>query len=109
MNPKLLFLCPLLTNKIVKVKRIFLIAVALATLAFSCKKHDGFVIKGKITNAEGKYIYLEELKDKAQDENCSDKRIVDFYGKWEDFKLAYNYKNESFDKTVIIDFKDCNK
>ncbi len=62
MNPKLLFLCPLLTNKKVKVKRIFLIAVALATLTFSCKKHEGFVIKGKITNAEGKYIYLEELK-----------------------------------------------
>lgn len=58
---------------------------------------------------ELKEIYLEELKDKAQDENCSDKRIVDFYGKWEDFKLAYNYKNESFDKTVTIDFKDCKK
>jgi peroxiredoxin len=44
------------------VKRIFLIAIALATLTFACKKHSGFVIKGKITNSEGKYLYLEELK-----------------------------------------------
>ncbi len=61
MNPKLLFLCPLLTNKNT-VKRIFPIAIALVALTFACKKHDGFVIKGKITNAEGKYLYLEELK-----------------------------------------------
>ena len=43
-------------------KKIFFVSVALAVLAFSCKKHDGYVIKGKITNAEGKYVYLEELK-----------------------------------------------
>ncbi len=43
-------------------KKIFLASVALAVLSFACKKHDGFVIKGKITNAEGKYVYLEELK-----------------------------------------------
>jgi peroxiredoxin len=43
-------------------KRIFFVSVALAMLALSCKKHDGFVVKGKITNAEGKYVYLEELK-----------------------------------------------
>lgn len=61
MNPKLLFLCPLLTKKNT-VKRILSIAIALATLTFACKKHDGFVINGKISNAEGKYIYLEELK-----------------------------------------------
>lgn len=43
-------------------KRILLIVVALASLTFACKNHDGFVIKGKISNAEEKYIYLEELK-----------------------------------------------
>ncbi len=43
-------------------KRIFFVSVALAMFIFACKKHDGFVIKGKITNAEGKYVYLEELK-----------------------------------------------
>ena len=43
-------------------KRIFFVSVALAMLTFACKKHDGFVVKGKITNAEGKYVYLEELK-----------------------------------------------
>lgn len=43
-------------------KRILLFATALAALTFSCKKHNGFVIDGKITNAEGKYLYLEELK-----------------------------------------------
>jgi len=44
------------------VKKIFSIALALAALTFACKKPDGFVINGKITNAEGKYLYLEELK-----------------------------------------------
>jgi peroxiredoxin len=43
-------------------KKIFLIVVALAALTFACKKQNGFVIEGKITNAEGKYLYLEELK-----------------------------------------------
>ena len=43
-------------------KRIFFVSVALAMVTFACKKHDGFVVKGKISNAEGKYIYLEELK-----------------------------------------------
>ncbi len=43
-------------------KKIFFVSVALVMLSFACKKHDGFVVKGKITNAEGKYIYLEELK-----------------------------------------------
>ena len=61
MSPKLLFLCPLLTNKFT-VKKIFLIVLALAALTFACKKQNEFVIDGKITNAEGKYLYLEELK-----------------------------------------------
>jgi hypothetical protein len=43
-------------------KRIFFASIALTTLFFACKKHDGFVINGKITNASGKYIYLEELR-----------------------------------------------
>lgn len=62
MNTKLLFLCPLLTTKKVTVKKILSIALALTALTFACKKPNGFVINGKITNAEGKYLYLEELK-----------------------------------------------
>jgi peroxiredoxin len=44
------------------VKKIFSIAIAITVLTFGCKKPNGFVIDGKITNAEGKYLYLEELK-----------------------------------------------
>ena len=43
-------------------KRIFSIAFAITVLAIGCKKQNGFVIDGKITNAQGKYLYLEELK-----------------------------------------------
>lgn len=34
----------------------------LLTLLAGCNKHKGFVISGKITNAEGKYLYLDELR-----------------------------------------------
>jgi peroxiredoxin len=44
------------------VKKIFSIAFAITFLAIGCKKQNGFVIDGKITNAQGKYLYLEELK-----------------------------------------------
>jgi peroxiredoxin len=44
------------------VKKIFSIAFAITVLAIGCKKQNGFVIDGKITNAQGKYLYLEELK-----------------------------------------------
>jgi len=44
------------------VKNIYLIVVVLAAFTFACNKPDGFVINGKITNAEGKYLYLDELK-----------------------------------------------
>jgi peroxiredoxin len=36
--------------------------LALLVLVISCKKHDGFTISGKITNAEEKYLYLDELR-----------------------------------------------
>ena len=54
-------------------------------------------------------LYAEDLRNNAQIENCNDKRVVDFYGKWEDLKLAYNYtsQNKQLDTTVIIDFKKC--
>ena len=54
-------------------------------------------------------LYAEDLRNDAQIENCNDKRVVDFYGKWEDLKLAYNYtsQNKQLDTTVIIDFKKC--
>jgi len=43
-------------------KKIFSVAIVLSVLTFACNKPDGFVISGKVTNAEGKYLYLEELK-----------------------------------------------
>ncbi len=36
--------------------------ITLAVLAASCSKPKGFVISGKITNTEGRYLYLDELK-----------------------------------------------
>ncbi len=43
-------------------KKIHLIVLVLAVFTLACNKHNGFVINGKITNAEGKYLYLDELK-----------------------------------------------
>ena len=40
-------------------------------------------------------LYAEDLRNDAQIENCNDKRVVDFYGKWEDLKLAYNYTSQN--------------
>jgi peroxiredoxin len=62
MKAKLLFLYPLLTNNLKMVKKIFLAVIVLSLIFSSCKKHNGFVISGKITNSEGKYLYLDELK-----------------------------------------------
>ncbi len=59
---KLLFLCPSLIVKNSTVKKIFLILLVLAAFISACKKPNGFVISGKITNAEEKYLYLDELK-----------------------------------------------
>ncbi len=42
--------------------KIFSAIVALLFILASCKNHNGFVITGKITNAGGKYLYLDELK-----------------------------------------------
>jgi peroxiredoxin len=62
MKAKLLFLYPVLTQKSIIVKKIFLVFTILTAFLFSCKKPNGFVISGKITNSEGKYLYLDELK-----------------------------------------------
>lgn len=43
-------------------KKIVPIVIALAAFTFACSKPNGFVISGKITNAEEKYLYLDELK-----------------------------------------------
>lgn len=43
-------------------KKIFPFIVCLAAIAFACKDPNGFVISGKITNAEGRYLYMDELK-----------------------------------------------
>ncbi len=44
------------------VKNIFPLFVAIAVLFSACSKKKEFVIEGKITNASGKYLYLDELK-----------------------------------------------
>ena len=44
------------------VKRIFPLLITTVVLFSSCSKKNEFVIEGKITNASGKYIYLDELK-----------------------------------------------
>jgi len=59
--PKLLFLCPIWIKNCY-VKKIFSIVIVIAAFTYACKKPVGFVITGKITNAEGKYLCLEELK-----------------------------------------------
>jgi peroxiredoxin len=43
-------------------KKIFSGIIVLLFVITSCSKQDGFVIRGKITNSEGKYLYLDELK-----------------------------------------------
>jgi peroxiredoxin len=44
------------------VKNFIVPFLLLATILFACKKHNGFVISGKITNAGEKYLYFDELK-----------------------------------------------
>ena len=44
------------------VKKLFSVILVLSVFFISCTKQNGFVIKGKITNSEGKYLYLDELK-----------------------------------------------
>ena len=43
-------------------KKILSIVIVLAAFLVACNKPNGFVISGKITNAEEKYLYLDELK-----------------------------------------------
>ena len=43
-------------------KNIFSAILILLVVITSCTKQDGFVIRGKITNSEGKYLFLDELK-----------------------------------------------
>jgi len=44
------------------VKKIVPAIFLLAVFIVACSKPEGFVISGKITNAGGKYLYLDELK-----------------------------------------------
>ncbi|MDX9881570.1 MAG: TlpA disulfide reductase family protein [Prolixibacteraceae bacterium] len=44
------------------IKNIFLLLAVVFILFASCSKKNEFVIEGRITNATGKYIYLDELK-----------------------------------------------
>lgn len=43
-------------------KRLFSLLVIITVLVTGCSKKNEFIIEGKITNANGKYIYLEELR-----------------------------------------------
>lgn len=43
-------------------RKIFPFIVFLAAMAFACNEPNRFVISGKITNAEGRYLYMDELK-----------------------------------------------
>jgi peroxiredoxin len=43
-------------------KKIFPFLSVLLAFTFACNKPNGFVISGKVTNAEGKYLYMDELK-----------------------------------------------
>lgn len=43
-------------------KKIFSFVIVLAAFTYACQKPEGFVISGKITNAEGEFLYLDELK-----------------------------------------------
>ncbi|MDP2114686.1 MAG: TlpA disulfide reductase family protein [Bacteroidota bacterium] len=71
-------------------KKIFLIFLVLAAFISACKKPNGFVISGKITNAEEKYLYLDELKVAASVPIDSVKLKKD--GSFE-FKGKINYPN----------------
>lgn len=53
---------PFIDQKIPTVRKLFPVLLILAAFTFACHKPNGFVISGKITNAEGKYLYLDELK-----------------------------------------------
>lgn len=44
------------------VKKIFSTLIILSVFLASCNKQNGFEINGKITNSDGKYLYLDELK-----------------------------------------------
>lgn len=44
------------------IKKVSSLLIILAVLIAGCSKKNKFVIEGKITNAAGKYIYLDELK-----------------------------------------------
>ena len=72
------------------VKKTFLILLVLAAFVSACKKPNGFVISGKITNAEEKYLYLDELKVAASVPIDSVKIKKD--GSFE-FKGKINYPN----------------
>lgn len=43
-------------------KKLFPLFLMLLVVLAGCNKHKGFVISGKITNAEGRYLYIDELK-----------------------------------------------
>lgn len=43
-------------------KQILFSVIIIIAISVSCKKDNGFVISGKITNSEGRYLYLDELR-----------------------------------------------
>ena len=59
---EIIIFMPFIDTKIQIVKKIYPVLVVIMALSIACKKTNEFVISGKITNAEGKYLYLDELK-----------------------------------------------
>ncbi|HKJ43892.1 MAG TPA: TlpA disulfide reductase family protein [Sunxiuqinia sp.] len=55
-------------------KRIFLLIISIATILVACKEKHDYTISGHISNASGKYIYLDELKVTTS-ENIDSARI----------------------------------
>lgn len=63
-----------MTIKIRIVKRLILFVISIATLAVACDESTHYKISGRISNAEGKYVYLDELK-LASSENIDSVKI----------------------------------
>lgn len=91
-------------------KKIFSVVIVLAAVTFACQKPEGFVISGKITNAEGKFLYLDELKVASSVPVDSVKLKKDGSFKFEGkigypnfYLLRLNEKSEKNFVTLLVD------
>ncbi len=77
---KLLFL-PLVFIKFRIVRKFVVYLVMLAAIAVSCKDSTQYTISGKISNADGQYVYLDELKVTSTE--ALDSVMIDRKGEFE--------------------------